>query len=61
LIGKIFNFYKIVCATILPQKSGVESEHIWTIYKSKQGELWQGGASPSGVYRFNGISFERKY
>jgi hypothetical protein len=29
--------------------------------KSKQGELWFGGKEPSGVYRFNGNSFERKY
>ncbi|MDA6068999.1 hypothetical protein NJT12_05125 [Flavobacterium sp. AC] len=43
------------------KKDGVKSKHIWTIYKTKQGELWFGGASPSGVYRFNGISFERKY
>jgi len=40
---------------------GLESKHIWIIYKSKQGELWVGGANPSGVYRFNGNSFERKY
>lgn len=40
---------------------GLASRHIWTIYKSKQGELWFGGASPSGVYLFNGISFQRKY
>lgn len=40
---------------------GLESSHIWTIYKNKQGELWFGGASPSGVYRFNGNSFERKF
>ncbi|WP_194139214.1 ligand-binding sensor domain-containing protein [Flavobacterium hungaricum] len=40
---------------------GLDSKQIWTIYKSKQGELWLGGASPSGVYRFNGKSFERKY
>lgn len=40
---------------------GLESKHIWTIYKSKQGELWFGGANPSGVYRFNGKFFERKY
>ena len=43
------------------KEDGLESEHIWTIYKSKQGELWFGGASPSGVYRFNGKSFERIY
>jgi len=40
---------------------GLDSKHIWFIYKSKQGELWFGGASPSGVYQFNGNSFERKY
>lgn len=43
------------------EEDGLESNHIWTIYKSKQGELWFGGLSPSGVYRFNGKSFERKY
>lgn len=43
------------------KKDGLESKHIWTIYKSKQGELWFGGANPSGVYRYNGKSFERKY
>lgn len=43
------------------KEDGVVSKHIWTIYKSKQGELWLAGANPSGVYRFNGISFERKY
>ncbi len=42
-------------------EDGLESKHIWTIYKSKRGEMWFGGASPSGVYRFNGKSFERKY
>ena len=40
---------------------GLESKHIWTIYNSKQGELWFGGANPGAVYRFNGSSFERKY
>ncbi len=43
------------------KEDGLESKHIWFIYKSKQGELWFGGADPSGVYRFNGNSFERKY
>ena len=42
-------------------KNGLESKHIWVIYKSKLGELWLGGANPSGVYRFNGSSFERKF
>jgi len=40
---------------------GLESNHIWLIYKSKQGELWFGGADPSGVYIFNGSRFERKF
>jgi len=43
------------------KEDGLESKHIWLIYKSKQGELWFGGADPSGVYRFNGNSFDRKY
>jgi ligand-binding sensor domain-containing protein len=40
------------------QADGLGSQFIWTIHKSKQGELWFGG---NGVYRFNGKSFERKY
>lgn len=40
---------------------GLESNHIWSIYKSKQGALWFGGAGPSAVYSFNGKSFERIY
>ena len=43
------------------KEDGLESKHIWTIYKSKQGELWFGGANPSGVYRLKGNFFERKY
>ena len=43
------------------KEHGLESKFIWTIYKSKQGELWFGGADPSGVYRFKGNSFERIY
>jgi ligand-binding sensor domain-containing protein len=43
------------------QEDGLESKQIWFIHKSKQGELWFGGKEPSGVYRFNGKSFERKY
>jgi len=42
-------------------KDGLESKHIWIIHKSKEGELWVGGANPSGIYRFNGSSFERKF
>ena len=43
------------------QKDGLGSNHLWVIYKSKQGELWFGGANPSGVYLFNGDSFDRKF
>lgn len=43
------------------EADGLASKHIWAIYKSKQGELWFGGADPSGVYLFNGHSFKRKY
>lgn len=42
-------------------KDGLLSGHIWIIHQSKTGELWFGGADPSGVYRFNGSSFERKF
>jgi ligand-binding sensor domain-containing protein len=47
--------------TNFTEKDGLASRHIWTIYKSKGGALWFGGADPSGVYQFNGDSFERKY
>ncbi|MEQ8245148.1 two-component regulator propeller domain-containing protein [Fulvivirga sp.] len=47
--------------TNFTEEDGLPSNQIWTIYNSKQGELWFGGASPSGVYLFNGNSFERKY
>lgn len=43
------------------KEEGLESDHIWKIYQSKQGELWFAGANPSGVYRFDGESFERKF
>ena len=43
------------------KKDGLDSDFIWIIHKSKTGELWFGGANPSGVYRFNGKSFKRKY
>jgi ligand-binding sensor domain-containing protein len=43
------------------KEDGLDSRHIWEIYQSKQGELWLGGANPSGVFRFNGKSFERIY
>ena len=47
--------------TNFTKEDGLDSKQIWTIYKSKQGELWFGGADPSGVYRFDGSSFERKF
>jgi ligand-binding sensor domain-containing protein len=47
--------------TNFTEDDGLPSNQIWTIHNSKQGELWFGGASPSGVYVFNGSSFERKY
>lgn len=47
--------------TNFAKQDGLVSEHIWTIHKSKQGELWFGGANPSGVYKYNGSSFDRKF
>lgn len=47
--------------TNFSKENGLESNHIWTIYKTDDGKLWFGGANPSGVYNFNGTSFERKY
>lgn len=38
---------------------GLQSNHIWTIYSTKKGVLWFAGADPSGVYQFNGQSFDR--
>jgi ligand-binding sensor domain-containing protein len=43
------------------KQNGLESNHIWTIYTSKQGELLFGSISPSGVYRFKENSFEKVY
>lgn len=43
------------------KSDGLASPFIWTIYKSKKGDLWFGGDNPGGVYRFNGKSFERIY
>lgn len=43
------------------EKDGLPSKHIWIIYRNKEGEMWFGGDKPSGVYVFNGVSFERKY
>ncbi len=38
---------------------GVMSENIWTIYKTKEGELLFAGESPAAIYRFNGDGFDR--
>lgn len=42
-------------------EDGVISDNIWTIYKTKQGELLFAGENPGAVYKFNGISFDRIY
>lgn len=43
------------------EEDGLESNHIWTIYTNKHGELLFGSISPSGVYRFKDNNFERVY
>ena len=43
------------------KENGLESNHIWTIYTSKQGELLFGSINPSCVYRFKDYTFERVY
>lgn len=40
---------------------GVASDNIWTIYKTKNGELLYAGETPGAVYKFNGKSFERAF
>lgn len=45
--------------THFAEAQGLESRHIWTIHSSKSGELWLGGANPSGVFRFDGARFEK--
>lgn len=40
---------------------GVISDNIWTIYRTRNGELLFGGESPAAVYKFNGIGFDRTY
>ena len=42
-------------------KNGIKYDLIWTIYKTKQGELLFGGEYSGGMYKFNGISFDRIY
>ena len=46
--------------TNFTKKDGLDGDMTWIIYKSKSGELWFGGG-PNGVFRFNGMSFEREY
>jgi len=43
------------------KKEGVASENIWTIYKTKKGELLFAGETPGAVYKFNGKIFERVF
>ncbi len=43
------------------EENGLPSKQIWTIYTSKDGELWFAGANPSGVYVLDGETFRRKY
>lgn len=47
--------------TNFTKEDGLESNHIWTIYTSQQGELLFGSISPSGVYRFKDNGFQRVY
>lgn len=43
------------------KNEGVTSDNIWTIYKTKKGDLLFAGESPAAVYTFNGKTFDRKY
>jgi len=47
--------------TNFTEKDGLPSNHIGAIYRTKLGELLFGGEDPGGVYKFNGISFDRIY
>ncbi len=38
---------------------GLASADILGIYRDRRGDLWLGGASPTGVYKFNGESVDR--
>jgi len=40
---------------------GFPSQSVWTIYKTRGGELLFAAEDPGGVYRFNGESFERVF
>ena len=43
------------------ERHGMISDNIWTIYKTKKGDLLFAGESPGAVYKFNGESFDRIY
>jgi streptogramin lyase len=43
------------------EKEEVISDNIWTIYKTKKGELLFAGENPGAVYKFNGSSFDRVF
>jgi hypothetical protein len=43
------------------EAQGWPCENAWTIYMTRNGELWFAGEDPGGVYRFNGEGFERVY
>ena len=53
--------YDGTTVTNFSKEDGLESDHIWSIYTTKQRAVWLAGARPSGVYQFNGKSFERIY
>lgn len=40
---------------------GVRSENIWTIYRTKEGQMLFAGESPAAVYVFNGKTFDRQF
>ena len=43
------------------EKDGVISDNIWTIYKTRKGDLLFAGENPAAVYKFNDESFYRVY
>ena len=42
-------------------EQGCPSQNIWTIYKTRSGELLFAGEDPGAVYQFNGTSFDRAF
>ena len=43
------------------KEDGISSDNIWTIYKTRNGELLFAGETPGAVYKFNGESFDRVF